>query len=74
MDSGIAATEVELACYRNALDAYGRSGQMMESDWLNPMPIDQRALFEGNSILRGGREPVVQEQCDRRSMDNLIID
>jgi predicted metal-dependent TIM-barrel fold hydrolase len=74
LDSGIAATEVELACYRNALDAYGRSGQMMESDWLNPMPIDQRALFEGNSILRGGREPVVQEQCDRRSMDNLIID
>lgn len=73
LQSGIAKEAVELACYRNALEAYGQSGQMKESDWLEPRAVDQRALFEGNSILRGGREPVVQAPKDRRSMDDLII-
>lgn len=73
LQSGIANEAVELACYRNALDAYGQSGQMKESDWLDPKAVDQRTLFEGNSILRGGREPVVQAPKDRRSMDDLII-
>jgi uncharacterized protein len=73
LQSGIAESEVRLACYRNALEAYGRSGQMKEADWLDAQPIDQRALFEGNSILRGGREPLVEAAKDRRSMDNLMI-
>jgi len=73
LQSGIAEEEVRLACYQNALDAYGQSGQMKEEDWLSPMAIDQRALYEGNSILRGGREPKVEEVPNRRSMDNLII-
>ena len=30
---------------------------MAADDWLNPAPIDQRTLFEGNSVLRGGQEP-----------------
>jgi hypothetical protein len=47
---------------------------MKESDWLNPEAIDQRALFEGNSILRGGREPRVEEPASRRTMDDLIIE
>lgn len=73
LQSGIAEEEVRLACYQNALDAYGQSGQMKEEDWLDPVAIDQRALYEGNSILRGGREPKVEEVPNRRSMDNLII-
>lgn len=73
LQSGIAEEQVRLACYQNALDAYGQSGQMKEEDWLNPAGIDQRTVFEGNSILRGGREPVVEEPKDRRSMDDLII-
>ena len=71
--TGIPAEQVRLACYQNALDAYGQSGQMKESDWLDPQPIDQRELFEGNSILRGGREPVVEMPQNRRTMDELII-
>jgi hypothetical protein len=47
---------------------------MKEEDWLNPAAIDQRAVFEGNSILRGGREPVVEDGQRRRSMQNLIIE
>jgi len=26
---------------------------MQESDWLEPQPLDQRELFQGNSVLRG---------------------
>ncbi len=74
LQSGISEADVHLACYRNALDAYGQSGQMKEEDWMNPQAIDQRALYEGNSILRGGREPLVGQTPDRRGMDNLIIE
>ncbi|HSW25317.1 MAG TPA: TatD family hydrolase [Burkholderiaceae bacterium] len=75
LQQGIAEDQVRLACYQNALTAYGQSGQMNEEDWLNPAAIDQRALYEGNSILRGGREPRVEQQGKgRRSMDNLIIE
>lgn len=73
LKSGIDPEQVRLACYQNALDAYGQSGQMKEDDWLNPDPIDQRNVFEGNSILRGGREPVVADVPNRRTMDDLII-
>jgi hypothetical protein len=74
LQQGIAEAQVRLACYQNALDAYGQSGQMKEEDWLSPVAIDQRAVFEGNSILRGGREPRVEERKSRRTMDDLIIE
>lgn len=74
LQTGIPAEHVRLACYQNALDAYGQSGQMQEADWLDPQAIDQRAVYEGNSILRGGREPVVGQTPRRRSMDDLIIE
>jgi len=73
LQSGIAEEDVRLACYQNALDAYGQSGQIKEADWLDPAPIDQRTVFEGNSILRGGREPRVEKLSSRRTMDDLII-
>lgn len=73
-ERGVDAEVIRLACYQNALDAYGQSGQMKEDDWLNPPPIDQRTLYEGNSILRGQREPVVEDPKTRRNLDNLIIE
>ncbi|MBK5105854.1 MAG: TatD family hydrolase [Burkholderiales bacterium] len=73
LQNGVAEEQVRLACYQNALDAYGQSGQMHEEDWLNPAVIDQRTVFEGNSILRGGREPRVEAPKNPRSMDDLII-
>ena len=73
LQQGIPEDQVRLACYGNALEAYGQSGQMKEEDWLNPAAIDQRTVFEGNSILRGGREPRVEEPKLRRTMDDLII-
>jgi uncharacterized protein len=74
LDSGIAEELVRLACYQNALDAYGQSGQIKESDWLDPPAIDQRTLYEGNSLLRGGREARIEEPVARRSMEKLIIE
>jgi predicted metal-dependent TIM-barrel fold hydrolase len=59
---GIAEADIRLVTYSNALDAYGRSGQMKEDDWLNPPPIDQRTLYEGNSVLRGGQTPRIEER------------
>ncbi|MFZ4734369.1 MAG: TatD family hydrolase [Bradymonadia bacterium] len=50
---GIAEADVRKVCYANALAAYSQSGQMSEQDWLAPAAIDQRNLYEGNSVLRG---------------------
>jgi hypothetical protein len=53
LERGIARSDVEATCYGNALVAYGQSGQIDESHWLAPESVDQRALFQGNSVLRG---------------------
>lgn len=53
LERGVPEPDVDRTCYRNALDAYGQSGQMNEADWLEPAAVDQRQLFEGNSVLRG---------------------
>ncbi|MGY3439869.1 MULTISPECIES: TatD family hydrolase [unclassified Marinovum] len=63
LDAGIPADVVRRVSYDNALEVYGKSGQIREEDWLNPPPIDQRTLFEGNSVLRGGRDPVVPDEA-----------
>ncbi len=69
LERGIAARDVEAICYGNALKAFGQSGQMKEEHWLDPAPIDQRMLFEGNSVLRGqaprvGEPPAVPQHSD----------
>jgi predicted metal-dependent TIM-barrel fold hydrolase len=61
LSRGIPQTDVELVCYRNAITAYSQSGQFDEHDWLNPDPVDQRTLFEGNSVLRGGQTPRIDD-------------
>jgi predicted metal-dependent TIM-barrel fold hydrolase len=53
IERGIAAKDVEATCYRNALQVYGQSGQFDETNWVTPEAVDQRSLFEGNSVLRG---------------------
>jgi len=60
---GIPSEQIHAVCYQNALLAYSQSGQMQESDWLDPVPVDQRQLFNGNSVLRG-QEPVIESSKD----------
>src|SRR5438876_2280263 len=57
---GISQDAIRKVTYENALAAYGLSGVMKEADWLDPAPIDQRNLFEGNSVLRGGQTPRIE--------------
>jgi len=56
---GIPEDHTLAVCYQNALAAYGQSGQIKESDWLNRDSIDQRELYSDNSVLRG-QEPLVE--------------
>jgi len=55
-DAGISMTEIEKVTYFNPLEAYGQSGQIQESDWSGAEGVDPKALFEGNTILRGGMD------------------
>lgn len=71
LQKGVTEAEVEKVCYSNALTVYSKSKQMNDEDWLNPMPVDQRTMYSGNSILRGGREPVIYASSDD---ENLEID
>jgi hypothetical protein len=50
------------------LAIYGLNGEMREEHWLQPQAIDQRTLYEGNSVLRG-QEPKVMT----RSVDANVI-
>lgn len=56
LERGIPQEQVELVCYKNALEAFGQSGQMKEEDWADAEGIDQTQLFHGNSVLRGGQQ------------------
>ena len=69
VERGLPEAHVRKVCYENALATYGQSGQMKEEDWLNPRPVDQRQLYHGNTVLRGGQTPVVEEQ-----KESLIIE
>ena len=70
-ERGIDPAAIRKVTYDNALAAYGQSGQMREEDWLTPDPIDQRQLLYGNSVLRGGQVPTVDELTAEK--ESLII-
>jgi predicted metal-dependent TIM-barrel fold hydrolase len=59
-ERGAPAEDVRRVTYANALAAYGQSGQMREADWTGAGPVDQRQLYEGNTVLRGGQTPRVE--------------
>jgi uncharacterized protein len=70
-ERGIDGDAIRRVTYANALAAYGLNGEMREEHWLSPAPIDQRTLYEGNSILRGGQAPRIE--APRRDLDDLQI-
>lgn len=59
-ERGIAADAIRQVTYANALAVYGLNGEMKEEHWLQPAAIDQRTLYEGNSVLRGGQSPRIE--------------
>lgn len=74
LQRGIPEEDVQAICYGNALRAYGQSDQIRETDWKEPPPVDQRILFEGNSVLRGQDPHVEPDAADRRRSDRLLIE
>ena len=72
-NKGLPEEAIRKVCYENALTVYSQSGQIKEDDWLNPDPIDQRQAYSGNSILRGGRDPVVEDPSEKRN-ESIIIE
>jgi len=59
--NGIDVKDIELVCYRNAIAAFGQSGQIQESDFADNLAIDQSEKFEGNTVLRGGQAPRINK-------------
>jgi uncharacterized protein len=68
---GVSEEAIREVVYDNALAVYGLNGEMREEHWLAPAPIDQRTLYEGNSVLRGGQTPQIEEPG--RPVDELRI-
>lgn len=66
-ERGIAEIDIHKTCYQNALDAYGQSGVMKESDWSDGVGFDQSVLYGGNSVLRG-------QQPKKSSSSDIIED
>ncbi|HWV16800.1 MAG TPA: TatD family hydrolase [Cellvibrio sp.] len=59
-ERGIAAKDIELTTWTNALTAYAQSGQIDIEALMKKPVIDQRASFSDNSVLRG-QKPQVDE-------------
>lgn len=54
---GIPDETIRLVTYQNAIDAFGKSGQIDVTDFENGFSVDQSEKFNGNTILRGGQQP-----------------
>ncbi len=58
---GISIQDVERVTYKNAIAAFGQSGQINESDFNANKAIDLTEKFEGNTVLRGGQQPRIDK-------------
>lgn len=54
---GISDEDIYMTTYKNAITAFGQSGQIDESDFTAGKEIDQSQKYNGNTILRGGQQP-----------------
>lgn len=52
-DAGIASDTVDTICWKNPVNFFAQSGRFDAKGFDESLPVDQRQLFEGNSVLRG---------------------
>jgi len=57
--AGIAEDAIETIVWRNPIAFYAQSGRLDPAELETPLPVDQRLLFEGNTVLRG-QTPLVE--------------
>lgn len=61
LSRGISKADIEMVTYRNAITAFGKSGQINEADFTSVQQVDQSEKFEGNTVLRGGQQPRIDK-------------
>jgi len=60
-EQGIGDEAIRTVTYRNAITAFGQSGQIDEADFAAVKEIDQSQKFSGNTVLRGGQQPRIDK-------------
>lgn len=56
-DAGVSERDIEMIVWSNPIAFFGQTGRISAEDLGGTLDIDPRALFEGNSILRGQTAP-----------------
>lgn len=56
--------DIHLVTYRNAITAFGQSGQIREEDFALAKEVDQSRKYEGSSVLRGGQQPRIDKSSN----------
>jgi hypothetical protein len=59
---GINEETIRKVCYSNAIEAFGKSGQINEADFADGLNVDQSQKLNGNTILRGGQQPRIAKE------------
>lgn len=57
---GISDADIHMVSYKNAITAFGQSGQINEQEF-SGSGVDQSQKFSGNTILRGGQQPRIDK-------------
>jgi predicted metal-dependent TIM-barrel fold hydrolase len=60
-ESGVANDVIEQVVWHNPIAFFAQSGRLDPAEFTQDAKVDQRAQFEGNSILRAGQVPVVKQ-------------
>lgn len=58
-EAGFPESDIETIVWRNPVEFFAQSGRLNLGEHADALPIDQRKLWEGNSVLRG-QTPVVK--------------
>lgn len=61
LESGVAEEAIEKVCWKNPVAFFAQSGRLDISEVEERPRIDNRELWEGNSVLRG-QAPIVEER------------
>jgi predicted metal-dependent TIM-barrel fold hydrolase len=59
-EAGIAEPDIVTIVWSNPIAFFAQSGQLDAAELERAATVDQRQLFEGSSVLRGGQTPVVR--------------
>ena len=68
---GISEEQIRKVTYAQPAGGLRPERPDQRGDWLNPPAIDQRTLYMGNSVLRGGQAPRVEHSREPAAGEDL---